>query len=101
MYIRSMKTTPLLVLGLLILSCTGTVTTTDGIPQLKADIQYLASDELEGRDTGTEGEAKAANYIADRFKKLGIKGGGDNGSYYQTFTFTGTPILDDEQQSEP
>lgn len=94
MYIRSMKTTHLFYLGLLIISCTGNVTTTDGIPQLKADIQYLASDELEGRDTGTEGEAKAADYIAGRFKDMGINGGGENGSYYQTFTFTGSPALD-------
>jgi aminopeptidase YwaD len=40
--------------------------------QLKTDITYLASDELEGRRTGTEGEKKAANYIAKRFMENGI-----------------------------
>ena len=31
--------------------------------ELQADVAYLASDELEGRRTGTEGERKAADYI--------------------------------------
>lgn len=39
------------------------------IKQLKADISYLASEELEGRRTASEGELKAAAYIAARYKK--------------------------------
>jgi aminopeptidase YwaD len=35
--------------------------------QLEADITYLASDSLEGRRTGTEGERKAAEYIVKRY----------------------------------
>jgi aminopeptidase YwaD len=42
------------------------------IAQLKADIGYLASDELEGRRTGTPGESIAADYITRRYKELGI-----------------------------
>lgn len=42
------------------------------IKQLKDDIGYLASDELEGRRTGSEGEKKAADYIENRYKTLGI-----------------------------
>lgn len=42
------------------------------IKQLKADIGYLASDELEGRRTSTPGEAKAADYIENRYKEMGI-----------------------------
>lgn len=42
------------------------------VKQLKADIGYLASDELEGRRTGTEGERKALQYIEGRYKKMGI-----------------------------
>lgn len=42
------------------------------IKQLKADITYLASDALEGRRTATEGEKKAAAFIAERYKKLKI-----------------------------
>ena len=42
------------------------------IMQLKNDIGYLASDELEGRRTGTMGEGIAADYIVRRYKDLGI-----------------------------
>lgn len=64
-----------------------------GIPQLQKDIRYLASDELEGRDTGTPGEAKAAQYIVERFEALGIAPGGVDSTFFQPFDFTGTPIL--------
>lgn len=40
---------------------------------LKKHISYLASDELKGRLTGSEGETKAANYLSSEFKKLGLK----------------------------
>jgi len=40
---------------------------------LKKHISYLASDELKGRLTGSEGEKKAAEYIASQFKSLGLK----------------------------
>ena len=40
--------------------------------RIKADITYLASDELEGRRTSTAGEALAADYIENRYKELGI-----------------------------
>ena len=39
--------------------------------ELKAHVKYLASDELEGRLAGTEGNRKAAAYIADQMK-LGV-----------------------------
>jgi aminopeptidase YwaD len=44
------------------------------IKQLKADIGYLASDELEGRRVGSEGEKKAADYLEQRYKAMGILG---------------------------
>ena len=40
---------------------------------LKKNLYYLASDELKGRLTGSEGETKAANYLSAEFKKLGLK----------------------------
>jgi len=43
---------------------------------IKDDVSFLADDALEGRQTGTEGEKKAANYIAKRFKNLGLIGKG-------------------------
>lgn len=40
---------------------------------LKKHLTYIASDELEGRDTGSEGQRKAAEYIADHFRNLGLQ----------------------------
>lgn len=55
------------------------------IRQLKADIEYLTSDELSGHGTGTEGELKAANYIIRRYEELKIKP--YKGSYIHPFNF--------------
>ena len=54
--------------------------------RIKEDVTFLASDALEGRQTGTDGEKKAANYIANRFKELGLETKGTEG-YLQPFTF--------------
>ena len=40
---------------------------------IAAALQYLSSDELEGRATGTPGIDKAARYIEEVFKKHGLK----------------------------
>ena len=53
---------------------------------LRADITYLASDELEGRRTGTEGERKAGDYIIARYKALGLPAW--QGEYRHPFGFT-------------
>ena len=52
---------------------------------LKSHLTVLASDSLEGRETTYPGQKKAANYIADIFKKLHLEGIGDNGTYFQHF----------------
>ena len=41
--------------------------------RIRHDVTYLASDELEGRLTGSKGATEAARYIANEFKKLGLK----------------------------
>jgi len=42
------------------------------IMEVKTDVVYLASDYLEGRETGTRGETIAAEYIAHRFREIGL-----------------------------
>ena len=54
------------------------------IKQYKADIGYLASDELEGRLTGWPGEEKSAQYISKRFADLKLSPMSDNG-WFQRF----------------
>jgi Zn-dependent M28 family amino/carboxypeptidase len=50
--------------------------------QMQKDMEYLASDKLEGREIGTAGEEAAAKYLAKRFKKLGLDPKGTDG-YFQ------------------
>jgi Peptidase family M28 len=50
---------------------------------LRADLSFIASDLLEGRDTPSRGLDIAAEYIAAQFRLAGLEPGGDDG-YFQT-----------------
>ena len=50
-------------------------------------IEYLASEELEGRFTGTDGARKATRYVADHFETFGLEPAGE-GDWFQSFPFT-------------
>ena len=50
--------------------------------KLKQHISVLAADSLEGREVGEPGETKAANYISNYFKNIGIPTYKDS-TYYQ------------------
>jgi hypothetical protein len=52
-------------------------------------LSYISSDELEGRNTFSEGLGLAAAYIADQIKEKGVKPGGDHGTYFQRVTVLG------------
>ena len=52
---------------------------------LQKDMEYLASDKLEGREFGTSGEVAAAKYLVKRFKKIGLAPKGTDG-FYQVFS---------------
>lgn len=52
--------------------------------KVKEHIEYLSSDKLDGRLTGSETNLEAANYIKNKFKEYGFKP--FNGSYYHNFT---------------
>ncbi len=59
--------------------------------------RYLASDKLEGRGPGTRGINLAADYIADEFKKAGLKTDLYDGTPFQKFSITiGTKIGPDD-----
>ena len=55
--------------------------------RIRAHVEFLASDELEGRETGSRGHRIAANYVAAEFRKLGLKPGGTNGSWFVEVPF--------------
>ncbi|MDZ7877928.1 MAG: M20/M25/M40 family metallo-hydrolase [Saprospiraceae bacterium] len=54
---------------------------------MKKHIEFLASDKLEGRGTGSKGEKKAAKYIAKQFKKIGLKSLDTEGGYLYKYSF--------------
>lgn len=66
-------------------------TDTQTLDNLKAHIQYLADDKLEGRRTGTEGERLAMEYITNQFKAIGLS---PKGTEYYTQAF----IVNDGKQ---
>ena len=55
--------------------------------RLKADVDWLAAPEREGRGVGTQGLNAAADYIAARFKQLGLAPFAAD--YFQPFSITG------------
>ena len=55
--------------------------------RMKEHIVYLASDQLEGRETGSEGEKLAAAYVQAQMEGYGLKPGGDQGGWQQAFQF--------------
>jgi hypothetical protein len=69
-----------------LVASTGVVSAQNLAPEaIQAHIEYLASDQLEGRGTASLGEIRAANYIAGWFDKAGLKPKGDIGTYFQAF----------------
>lgn len=76
--------------------------------ELKERLYTYASDEFEGRETGTRGEEKAVEYLVDHYKALGIPGALPGNSYRQavplafsqpptgTLSFNGTTFSNGE-----
>ena len=52
-----------------------------GEAALKAHLDYLASDELEGREAGEPGYDKAAAYVAEQFAAMGLEPAGARADY--------------------
>ena len=75
-----------LLLGFFLVFLNACKTETPNAITIKEDVTFLSDDALEGRQTGTDGEKAAADYIAKRFKNLGLEAKGTT-DYFQTFTF--------------
>lgn len=50
---------------------------------LKNHLTIVASDEMEGRETGSTGQKKAGKYLIEQYKKNGINSTKDTKDYYQ------------------
>jgi hypothetical protein len=55
--------------------------------RVRADVEFLASDLLEGRDTGSKGYEIGASYVASQFRAIGLQPGGSNGGWYEQVPF--------------
>jgi hypothetical protein len=62
-------------------------------PAIDADrlldhIKFLASDEMKGRASGSPELERAADYIAQQFNEIGLRPGGDDGTWFEPFELT-------------
>jgi hypothetical protein len=55
------------------------------------DVEYLASDKLEGRNVGSQGYEQAAAYVATQFANAGLKPG-SGANFFQPVQFTETTL---------
>jgi len=57
-------------------------------------VETLASKEMQGRETGEEGQRKAADFIAGQFKQAGLPAKGDRNTYFQDIRLRNTSWKD-------
>jgi len=69
--------------------------TTPAAQRVYNDVRFLASDECAGRAPASEGIERAATFIVDRFKALGVQPAGDDGTYRNAFGMTTGVVLVD------
>jgi hypothetical protein len=50
--------------------------------RVRAHVEFLASDLLEGRETGSKGLEIGSAYVASQFRALGLEPGGTNGGWF-------------------
>jgi hypothetical protein len=58
-------------------------------------IQVLADDNMEGRNTGSPGHKRAAQFVAEQFERAGLKAAGTSG-YIQPVKLHSTEIVEDK-----
>src|ERR1043165_1091266 len=73
------------VLSLVLLTATLRAAPAVDADRLLDHIKFLASDDLKGRASGSPELERAADYIAQQFKDIGLKPGGDDGTWFEPF----------------
>jgi Zn-dependent M28 family amino/carboxypeptidase len=92
-----MKTRFLIIAGIATAACSLLAATGPDGTRWWSYVEFLASDKLEGRNTGSEGHRKAAEFVAAQFERDGLKPAGTQG-YIQPVSFT-TQQLDESDSS--
>ena len=65
-------------------TCPDPASLTRGLSLPMSAVRYLADDALNGRLAGSDGERCAGDFIAREFTRIGLKPGGDNGTFFQS-----------------
>jgi peptidase M28-like protein len=92
------------ILGILLFSLSGTLLAQTSPPLHRAAatltagdvarrIGIIADDSMMGRDTPSRGLEMTAQYVADQFRRFGLRPGGDNGSWFQRYTIARRRLL--------
>ncbi|MEQ9563924.1 MAG: M28 family peptidase [Woeseiaceae bacterium] len=63
--------------------------------EIRGHMEVLAADEMQGREAGTPGFKKAADYVAAEFRGIGLLPLGDEQSYFQSIDFFETRLEPD------
>ena len=66
--------------------------------EIRWHMEVLAADDMQGRAAGTAEYDAAANYVADRYRHIGLLPLGDKGSYFQTIRFFETRLQPDSSR---
>ena len=64
---------------------------------MKADMIFLTSDSLNGRENGTPGTDIAAEFIRARLDRMGLKGAGPGGTFFQAFDLVSATLGSDNR----
>ena len=63
--------------------------------EIRAHMELLASDDMQGREAGTDSYRRAADYVITQYEAAGLAPGGDGGTYLQTIEFFETRLIPD------
>jgi Zn-dependent M28 family amino/carboxypeptidase len=62
--------------------------------RIRNHIEVLAADDMQGREAGTAGHLKAAEYVASQFAEIGLNPLGDRSTYFQNIDFLETRLVE-------
>ena len=89
--------TAALLAALLLAACTaerGDAPASASSARIRADLQVLADDGMQGRMTGSSGFNRAARYVAVRMQRIGLEPAGDGGWFQRVALLQATPVPD-------
>ena len=83
---RGLALTILVILGLVVPGARADGPSLPSAAWLLDQVRALAADDMDGRQAGSAGAHRAADFIARGFRDAGLRPGGDGGTFLQTFT---------------